>query len=338
MLITTKNISERNPIVMNSITQTQRYLPHEISTRFYAVNLYRSGQSVAFVCRRYHISKSSLMRWNKRFDGTKESLMDHSHRPKTPHPSSHTTEELKWIRDLHRRNPHASVCEIYGKLRTSKGYRRHPGSLYRVFSRLGYTKQKVTPTNKYTPKPYATPQAVGEKWQMDVKYVPSACYTGSMPDKFYQYTIIDEASRQRFLYPYKEQSSYSTVDFIKRDIQFFRYTPKMIQTDNGAEFTYPKDYKKLHPMDKLCDELGITHKLIRPRTPRHNGKVERSHRLDQERFYNYLYFYSYEDLKVQMLRYLKRYNNTPKPVLGWATPLEKRASLELHSHDTISSN
>lgn len=323
---------------MNSITQTQRYLPHEISTRFYAVNLYRSGQSVAFVCRRYHISKSSLMRWNKRFDGTKESLMDHSHRPKTPHPSSHTTEELKWIRDLHRRNPHASVCEIYGKLRTSKGYRRHPGSLYRVFSRLGYTKQKVTPTNKYTPKPYATPQAVGEKWQMDVKYVPSACYTGSMPDKFYQYTIIDEASRQRFLYPYKEQSSYSTVDFIKRAIQFFRYTPKMIQTDNGAEFTYPKDYKKLHPMDKLCDELGITHKLIRPRTPRHNGKVERSHRLDQERFYNYLYFYSYEDLKVQMLRYLKRYNNTPKPVLGWATPLEKRASLELHSHDTISSN
>ena len=278
------------------------------------------------------------MRWNKRFDGTKESLMDHSHRPKTPHLSSHTTEELKWIRDLHRRNPHASVCEIYGKLRTSKGYRRHPGSLYRVFSRLGYTKQKVTPTNKYTPKPYATPQAVGEKWQMDVKYVPSACYTGSMPDKFYQYTIIDEASRQRFLYPYKEQSSYSTVDFIKRAIQFFRYTPKMIQTDNGAEFTYPKDYKKLHPMDKLCDELGITHKLIRPRTPRHNGKVERSHRLDQERFYNYLYFYSYEDLKVQMLRYLKRYNNTPKPVLGWATPLEKRASLELHSHDTISSN
>ncbi len=168
--------------------------------------------------------------------------------------------------------------------------------------------------------------------------MPSACYTDSMPDKFYQYTIIDEASRQRFLYPYKEQSSYSTVDFIKRAIQFFRYTPKMIQTDNGAEFTYPKDYKKLHPMDKLCDELGIIHKLIRPRTPRHNGKVERSHRLDQERFYNYLYFYSYEDLKVQMLRYLKRYNNTPKPVLGWATPLEKRSSLELHSYDTISSN
>ena len=59
---------------MNSITHSQRYLPHSFQTRFHAVNLYRSGCSVNFVCRRYHIWKASLMRWNKRFDGTKDSL------------------------------------------------------------------------------------------------------------------------------------------------------------------------------------------------------------------------------------------------------------------------
>ena len=59
---------------MNTITHSQRYLPHEINTKFYAVKLYRSGVGVSFVCRRYHISKSSLLRWNKKFDGTKESL------------------------------------------------------------------------------------------------------------------------------------------------------------------------------------------------------------------------------------------------------------------------
>lgn len=321
---------------MDIITHTQRYLPHEIITRFHAVKLYRSGQSIAFVCRRYHISKSSLLRWNKRFDGTRESLADHSHRPKTPHPSSHTPLELKWIRDLHRRNPHASVSEIYGKLRHNKGYSRHPASLYRIFARLGYTKQKGKPTNKYKPKKYHTPQTIGMKWQMDVKYVPSVCYKGLIPDKFYQYTVIDEASRERFIYPYREQSSYSTNDFIKRAIKHFGYAPKIIQTDNGFEFTYPKEYDRLHPMDKLCSKLGIIHKLIRPRTPRHNGKVERSHRLDQERFYNYLSFYSYDDLKLQMKRYLNRYNNTPKPVLGWLSPLEKRAYLIQHSDDTIS--
>ncbi len=46
---------------MKSITHSQRYLPHTIETRFYAVKLYRSGNSVQFVCRRYHISKASLM-------------------------------------------------------------------------------------------------------------------------------------------------------------------------------------------------------------------------------------------------------------------------------------
>ena len=81
---------------------------------------------------RYHISKASLMRWNKRFNGSRESLADKSHRPHTPHPNAHSETELKWIRDLHRRNPHISLLEMYGKLKTNKGYKRHPLSLYRV--------------------------------------------------------------------------------------------------------------------------------------------------------------------------------------------------------------
>lgn len=319
---------------MAIVTHNKRYLPHEIITRFHAVKLYRSGESVSFVCRKYHISKSSLMRWNKRFDGTKESLISSSHRPKTPHPNSHTPTELKWIKDLHRRNPNASICEIYGKLRTEKGYCRHPGSLYRVFARLGYTKKPVKPTNKYVPQKYHTPENIGVKWQMDVKHVPKPCYVGQYEDRFYQYTIIDEASRERFIYPYMEQSTYSTIDFVKRAIKYFGYIPQIIQTDNGFEFTYPREYKRIHPLKKLCNSIGIEHKLIRPRTPRHNGKVERSHRLDQERFYNRLRFYSYDDLKVQMKRYLNRYNNTPKPVLGWLTPLEKREQIIGEFNDT----
>ena len=56
---------------MSIITQSQRYLPHELKTRFYACELYRNtGCPIEFVTRRYHISKASLMRWNKRYDGT----------------------------------------------------------------------------------------------------------------------------------------------------------------------------------------------------------------------------------------------------------------------------
>lgn len=313
---------------MKSITHSQRYLPHTLDTKFFAVKLYRGGHSVTFVCRRYRISKSSLMRWNLKFDGSKASLMDKSHRPISPHPNSHTDRELNWIRNYHRRNPHISVCELYGKLKLDKGYCRHPGSLYRIYRKLGFSSKAPSTKKKRKPQKYDTPTQIGIKWQMDVKFVPSACYVGNIPDRFYQYTVIDEASRERFIYPYKEHSSYSTRDFLKRAIRYFGYAPQILQTDNGNEFTHINDTKRIHPLDIDCNALGITHKCIRPRTPWHNGKVERSHRNDQERFYNFLSFYSYEDLLIQMKRYLNRSNNIPMQVLGWKSPLQKRKVLE----------
>lgn len=305
---------------------TISHYPHSLNTKYYAVLLYRNGNPISFVCRRYKCSKASLMRWNKKFDGSKESLIDNSHRPLSKHPNAHTKEELYWIKNYIRRNPNISLCELYGKLRVEKGYSRHACSLFRIVRKLKY------PINteyhkKYTPKKYDTPTIIGIKWQMDVKVVPKQCYTGKLPDKFYQYTIIDEASRERFIYPYKEQSSYSTVDFVKRAITYFGYKPKIIQTDNGQEFTHIKRTDKIHPLDNLLNSLNITHKLIKPRTPRHNGKVERSHRNDQQRFYSYLKFYSYDDLLLQMKSYLKRSNNIPMQTLNWLSPLEMRQKI-----------
>jgi hypothetical protein len=121
------------------------------------------------------------MRWNKKYDGTKESLIDKSHRPHSTHPNAHTPKELKWIQDYHRRNPKISVCELYGKLRTAKGYSRHPGSLYHVYRRLGYSSSAPSTKKMSKPKPYDTPTELGIKWQMDVKYVPTVCY--SLPSR-----------------------------------------------------------------------------------------------------------------------------------------------------------
>lgn len=312
---------------MASITQNLRYLPHTIETRYHAVKTYRNGASVSFICRRYKVSKASLMRWNKRFDGTKDSLRDKSHRPLTAHPNAHTKEEVTWIKNGVRRNKNATLIEIFYKLKVNKGYNRHPCSLFRVLRKLGLFKPAKSKKKPYVPKPYETPKKLGIKWQMDVKYIPKHCYTGSLPDKFYQYTIIDEASRERFIYPFKEQSSYSTVQFVKMAIKHFGYKPQIIQTDNGFEFTHFRETKQVHPLDLLCQELGIEHKLIRPRTPRHNGKVERSHRNDNRRFYQHLHFYSYDDLIKQMKAYLYRSNRLPMQTLGWQSPIDIRNAL-----------
>lgn len=314
---------------MNSITYHKRYCPHLLSTKLHSVTLYRQTKDIDFVCRRYHISKASLMRWNRAYDGTKESLTPKSHRPHTPHPNSHAEEELKWIRDYHKRNPNISICELYGKLREEKAYSRHPGSLYRVFVRLGFRKkvESAKKKSKHNGK-YNTPTTLGEKWQMDVKYVPKACDARDEKEQYYQYTIIEEASRKRFIYAYLEQSSYSTVDFMKRAITYFGYAPKEIQTDCGSEFTHTSKTKRIHPMDIFCNRYNIYHHVLRPRTPWHNGKVERSHRNDQERFYNYLKFYSFEDLQKQMKHYLYRSNNIPMAVLGWNSPNQMHHKLE----------
>ena len=128
-------------LYFSSIAQKRRYLPHEITTKIHSVETYRQTSDIGYVCRKYHVSKASLMRWNKRYDGTRESLAKRSHRPLHQHPRAHSEEELKWITDLHRRNPNISLCEMYGKLVAKKGYSRLPGSLYRVFVRLGYRRQ-----------------------------------------------------------------------------------------------------------------------------------------------------------------------------------------------------
>lgn len=59
---------------MSILAQSKRYIPHEIATRIHIVEMYRQTKDWDYVCRKCKISKASLMRWNKRYDGTKESL------------------------------------------------------------------------------------------------------------------------------------------------------------------------------------------------------------------------------------------------------------------------
>lgn len=150
-------------IVTQEKEKSKRYLPHEMTTKVNAVKLYRQTKDIGFVVRRYHISKALLMRWNKLYDRTKESLTPKSHRPHRQHPKAHTEEEIKWIRNYHRRNPNISISELYGKLLQDKGYTRHIGSLYRVFVRLGY-RQKVESTKKKSKHlgHYETPTELGK--------------------------------------------------------------------------------------------------------------------------------------------------------------------------------
>ncbi len=107
------------------------------------------------------------MRWNKIFDGTKESLANKSRRPLTPHPKSHTQLELNAILSLTKRNSNIGLTELYTKLRVKIAYSRHYASLYRVLVRMGFYLDRKSIKKPYKPKKYHTPELLGEKMQLD---------------------------------------------------------------------------------------------------------------------------------------------------------------------------
>lgn len=288
----------------------------------YSLMKYCEKYGVSRASRKYNKSRSYIYFWLKRFDGTMESLACQSRKPHH-HPRQHTAEELKMIRNMHRRNPRIGVVELWARLRT-RGYSRCVESLWRVLRREGLA-EKEKPKKKYHPKPYEQMQYPGQRVQIDVKVVPRYCIADPQL-KLYQYTAIDEYSRYRILGAYPEQSTYSSADFLRKVVAAFArkgVKVECVQTDNGFEFTnrFSNTKRDLPTLfEATATKLGIHHKLIRPYTPRHNGKVERSHREDQKRFYNSHRFYSLADFGGQLAVHQRASNSRPSRPLRWASP------------------
>ena len=269
----------------------------------------------------YNVSRQYVYRWINRYDGTIQSLSDKSHRPKS-HPNQHTEDEIKLIKDMRKRNPHDGLVIFWIKLKR-RGYTRSITGLYRMLRKLG-EQRKTLPNPKYIPKPYEKMYYPGQRIQIDVKFVPSSCIVGDAKgEKFYQYTAIDEYSRFRYIEAFEEHSSYSSAIFLEHMLKAFPFPVECVQTDNGLEFTKRliKDNSTTLFEEKL-KEKGITHKLIKPYTPRHNGKVERSHRKDNEYFYASHKFYSFDDFKQQLSVRNREYNKFPMRPLNWKSPAD----------------
>ena len=293
----------------------------------YSLMKYVEKFGVAKACRKYNKCRSYIYFWKARFDGSIESLAYHSRKPHS-HPNQHTEAELTLIRNMRRRNPKLGIVELWARLR-NRGYTRCVESLWRVLRREGLAEQEK-PKKKYKPKPYEQMQYPGQRVQIDVKVVPRSCIADPLL-KLYQYTAIDEYSRYRILGAYAEQSTYSSADFLRRVVTAFQrkgVKVECVQTDNGFEFTnrFSNSKRDIPTLfEDTAKELGIRHKLIRPYTPRHNGKVERSHREDQKRFYACHRFWSLADFGAQLAGLQSRSNSRPMRPLRWRSPRQMLA-------------
>lgn len=308
----------------NNITQKLKY--KESVVKF----SYKYGVTKAAI--KFSECRRTIYRWRKRYDGTLASLKDKSRRPHH-HPNEHTEEEIKLIKNYKANNKETGLVVLWVKLREA-GYTRTIQGLYHVMQRIGIYKKSPSKKKESEPKEWISGTYPGEKVQIDVKNVPKKCMSKELQEKnekYYQYTGIDEFTRIRYTWFTNEHSTYMSSEFAKRIVKYFKeqydIEIKTIQTDNGFEFTNRLSWnaftkKKETMFEKTLKELGIEYKVIKPHTPKQNGRVERSHRKDQERFYYNKVFWSLEDLRNRGADWRKEYNNFPMRPLGWLSPKE----------------
>jgi transposase InsO family protein len=167
----------------------------------------------------------------------------------------------------------------------------------------------------------------GELLEMDVKYVPGAI-EGL---KYYQYTVIDTATRWRHLEVFDEQTTYHSIRMMEIVQKLFPYPIKAIKTDNHSTFTNyyvggtrrsDLTVKTVHALDEWCARHNTTHYLIDPGKPAQNGTIERSHREDEEKFYQRNTFASVTELKQKLRLWNEHYNNLEHCGLNGKTPNE----------------
>jgi transposase InsO family protein len=283
----------------------------------------RKGKS--FAGRVYGVSLSSVKRWCKRYDGKDwRSLMERSHRTHG-NPKRHTEEEEQIIsKAFWAQYERYGWDGVYAEAR-EKGYTRSLSGMIYAAKRLELVEQKKKKATRRHDRRYPELSTPGEKVQIDVKEVPFCCLRGKAlkyNKRFYQWTAIDECTRLRFVYGFEEHTPENSVKFLQMLVKAFPFRIQTIQTDNGTEFTYKYVCETAEcPFDAALKKLGIKHRLIPPRTPWHNGKVERSHRNDQRYFYDWETFSSVEELNRKLAQHLIWSNRKPMRTLGNKSPL-----------------
>ena len=279
---------------------------------------YFKNHSATETAIRFKTSRKTVYKWARRYNGTLDSLKDRSHRPHNS-PKAHTEAEKSLIIRAMKKVKWQDLILAYQRIK-SRGYTRSYGAFKRMVAKLRTLKPKKIVAKK-KPKPYARACYPGQKLQVDVKYVPRECIVGGK--SYYQFTAVDECTRWTYRQMYDEKSSYCANQFLDELIAAAPFPIRMIQTDNGTEFTnallvIKAKHKTL--FEQALKDMDILYKRIRIATPRHNGKVERMHRTDQMRFYGNLKMYSLTDGRKQLATYNKKSNTYIMTCLGMKSP------------------
>lgn len=296
--------------------ELERRAKHKLAVLRHAEEV--SG-SVAATCRYYGITRTCFYKWRKRYE--QEGFEGLKDRSSVPHRSPNATspeviEKILWLRRQYHFGPHkiAMYLQRYHEIRIS------PSGVWRILNKVGLSrlpasqryKRKETRWKRYEK------QRPGHQLQVDVKFIEPLGQTGRKK-RYYQYTAIDDCTRLRVLRAHPNHDQQTAIRFIDHVLSKLPFQVEQVQTDNGHEFGQAFHW---HLIDK-----GIGHIRIKPATPRLNGKVERSHRIDSEEFYRLLEGQVIDDVGLfnDRLQQWEDYYNYDRPhgALSGQTPYER---------------
>lgn len=297
---------------------------------------YKKCGNVKAVCRKFGIHRSRFYYWKKRMDlpsscgkpltSKEKRLLAYSRRPKTS-PRSYSEETIRLILKIRKRT-NQGADQIWFLLKDRYAIHLSVTGIYKVLKREGCIRERKGRKKAFLH--YEAPKYLpGEKIQIDVKYVKLVDEVAKRLQKayrwVYQYTALDVATGIKCKLIYENIGPDSSVDFLSKVRHFYPFVIKVIQTDNGFEFTY-----RLHPNIQVehkfttqCKLYGYAHYLIPPAYPRANSHVERTHRIDKEEVYQRKVFSSLQELHTLNLKSLKYFNeNRPQKTKHFMSPLQ----------------
>jgi transposase InsO family protein len=296
------------------LREQQRKIRHRLAILRHAEEI--TG-NVAATCRYYGISRPTFYKWLHRYEELGEQgLRDGSSRP---HVSPNATKgEIVGKIIYLRQHYHFGPLKISMYLRRYHDIEIGHSGVWRILKRLEMNRLPSSQRYKRHQtrwKRYEKPQP-GHRVQVDVKFIEPLA--GSRK-KHYQFTAIDDCTRLRVLRIYARNNQKTAIQFIDYVLEKLPFRVETIQTDNGAEFQGAFHW---HVLDR-----GIGHTYIKPATPRLNGKVERSHRIDAEEFYRQLEGVVIDDTELfndKLQQWEDFYNfNRPHGGLDGQTPYER---------------
>lgn len=291
------------------MTQAERDIKRKLSVLEHA----KSSGNAAKTCRYYGVPHSTFYDWKKAYEERGEEGLINRKPIAHSHPGTTPPEIVEKVLHL-RQKYHLGSLRIVWYLERYHGITISESGVYRILCRNGLNRLPNSSSRRALHTKRYAKQVPGHHIQVDVKFLNLERKDGSKVRRF-QYTAIDDATRIRALKIYERHTQKNAIDFVNYVIEKFPFRIHTIRTDRGHEFQAQFHW---HVEDK-----GMRHVYIKPRSPELNGKVERSHRSDQEEFYQLLSYTDDVDLGLELKEWEQFYNfNRPHGAHNGQTPYE----------------